>query len=192
LSHHSYDELLRTAVVVYLALLPIMQWLVFRGLYTRGTIESVRLSRNVRDHVLATLLRAGLVSLIVAVPVFGVWAATVWSRLRWDILVGGEIILVFVILALGFTSALVRFSLNLMNRVRPEAAPRSLHSLRLAVLLTGGAYGAALWIYTPGTPGEMLLAVFVLGAALFALGLNRTAEMDPDLLARLAEAMKRR
>jgi hypothetical protein len=151
----------------------------------------VRLSRNVRDHVLAVLLRAGLLSLVLAVPVFGLWAVTVWSRLEWDVLVGGEIILAFVILSLGFTSASVRFGLNLMARVRPKAAPRALFALRLAVLLTAGAYGAALWIYTPGSPGEMLLGVFVLGAALFALGLNRLAETDPDLLARLAEALRR-
>ncbi len=192
MTHQPYEEILRTAVAVYLALLPVMQWLVFRGLYVRGAVESARVSRNVRDHVLAALLRAGLLSLVLAVPVFGLWVVTVWSRLRWDVLVGGEIMLAFVILSLGFTSASVRFSLGLMTRVPPKAAPRALFVLRLAMLLTAGAYGAALWIYTPGTPGEMLLGVFILGAGLFALGLNRIAEMDPDVLARLVEAMRRR
>lgn len=109
-----------------------------------------------------------------------------------DVLVGAEILLAFVVLAVGLTAASSRFALDLMERVSAATAARSLLGLRLLTLGAGLTYGVVLWFVLPGGAGETLLSVFTLGAALAALGLNRTAEMSPELMRRFAQATRRR
>ncbi len=135
---------------------------------------------------------AALVTLALQIPTTIAWALAAWSRVHWDVLVGAEILLAFVVLAVGLTAATLRFALDLMERVGAGAAARALLGLRLFVLGAGLTYGAIIWIVLPGGAGETLLSVFALGAALAAMGLNRTAEMSPELMRRLARATRRR
>jgi FtsH-binding integral membrane protein len=188
----SFRELLRLAVILFLLMLPAAQWAAFREMARRGTHDQLRESRNVRDHTLAALGRAAQVGLALQVPAMIAWAVAAWSRLHWDVLVGAEILLAFVVLAVGLTAAALRFALDLMARVGAARASRALLGLRLFTLGAGLTYGAVLWFVLPGGAGETLLSVFTLGAALAALGLNRTAEMSPELMRRLAQATRRR
>lgn len=187
-----FRDLLRLAVVLFLLMLPAMQWVAFRELARRGAHDELRDSRNVRDHLLAALGRAVQVGLALQVPAMIAWGVTTWSRLHWNVLVGAEILLAFVVLAVGLAAASLRFALDMMGRVGAETAARALLGVRLFVLGAGLTYGAVLWFFLPGGAGETLLSVFTLGAALAALGLNRTAEMSPESMRRLAQAMRRR
>ncbi len=108
--------------------------------------------------------------------------------MRWEVLIGAEILLSFVVLALGLTAVALRFALDLAGRTAAGSLARAVAGLRLLVLGIGLSYGAALWFAVPGGAGETLLSVFLLGAGLVALGLNRTAEMDPELLRKLVRA----
>ncbi len=186
-----FRDLLRLAVVLFLLMLPAMQWVAFQELARRGAHDELRDSRNVRDHLLAALGRAAQVGLALQVPAVIAWGVTAWARLHWGILVGAEILLAFVVLAVGLAAASLRFALDMMGRVGAEKAARALLGVRLFVLGAGLTYGAILWFFLPGGAGETLLSVFTLGAALAALGLNRTAEMSPESMHRLARAMRR-
>ena len=168
-----------------------MQWAAFRELARRGAHDELRDSRNVRDHLLAALGRAAQVGLALQVPAVIAWGVTAWARLHWGILVGAEILLAFVVLAVGLAATSLRFALDMMGRVGVGTAARALLGVRLFVLGAGLTYGAILWFFQPGGAGETLLSVFTLGAALAALGLNRTAEMSPESMRRLARAMRR-
>lgn len=187
-----FRDLLRLAVVLFLLMLPAAQWVAFREMARRGAHDQLRESRNVRDHLLAAMGRAAQVALALQIPALIVWAVRSWSRLHWDILVGVEILLAFVVLAVGMAAAALRFALDLMERAGAGRAARALLGLRLFALGAGLTYGAVLWFVVPGSAGETLLSIFTLGAALAALGLNRTAEMSPELMRRLAQATRRR
>ena len=186
-----FRDLLRLGVVLFLLMLPAAQWVAFREMARRGAHDQLRESSNVRDHLLAALGKAALVTLVLQIPTTIAWALATWSRVHWDVLVGAEILLALVVLAVGLTAATLRFALDLMERVSAGAAARALLGLRLFVLGAGLSYGAIIWIVLPGGAGETLLSVFALGAALAAMGLNRTAEMSPELMRRLARATRR-
>jgi hypothetical protein len=166
--------------------------MVFSELEKRGAKIGVRSERTVRDEILGALLRGALLGLLIALPIFAVWAVRSWSSLHLGVLLGGEVLLAFVVLALGLATLAARLGLSLMERVSPGEERRALFLLRLSVLGAGAAYGIALWLIVPGRPGETLFAVFALGVAMIVLGLNRTADLSPELLARLSEAMKKR
>ncbi len=184
-----HPHLLRAAVAAFVIALPAMQWLAFRSLARRGGDVRLLASRNVRDHVLGALGWSAAGGAGVFVPALAAWAFRARAGLGWDVLTGIELFAAFLVLDLGFTAAAVRFCLDLAGRMDPPRVRSAVPVLRLAVLASAAAYGAALWISSPGGPARLLLAVFVLGGALVAMGLNRTAEMSPDLLARLARAL---
>jgi hypothetical protein len=125
-------------------------------------------------------------------PLFLIWGAFTWRTHGAGLLVAGEFLLTFVLLGTGLTTLALRMALSLMDRVAEENASRGLFLLRVVVLLGGGGYGLALWILAPGGPGEMVIAVGILGAALIVLGLNRTASLSPALLVRLSETLRGR
>ena len=185
----TYPSLLRLAVLVYLILLPAGQWI------TLGDLER-RVSRTetgtVRDLVIRALVRGFLIGLAITLPVFLVWGGLRWSLLRWDVLVGGEILLGFCVLATGITALTIRLALGLLERLPPEEDTRVILILRLSVLVAGAAYGLAVWIVIPGGPAETLIAAFLLGAGLIGFGLNRIAELPPELLERLSDTVRRR
>jgi len=184
-----YPSLLRLAVFVYLILLPAEQWITF------GELER-RVSRgdrgNVRDHMVRALIRGFGIGLAIILPVFLVWGGLRWPSLRWEVLVGGEVLLGFCLLATGITALTVRLALGLLERLSPEDDTQVVFILRLSVLVAGAAYGVAVWIVVPGGPGETLIALFLLGAGLIGLGLNRTSVMPPELLERLADTVRKR
>lgn len=182
---------MRLAVAAFLVCLPLGQWIAFRELERRGRDETLLESCNMRDHVLAALARASFWGLVITLPVLGVWLLLTRGSLGTQTFLGMELFLGFLVLTVGLTVAAMRFGLDAMGRRDGENASRTLFTLRLAVLALGGGYGAALWVYLPGGVGETLLAVFLIGVALLGLGLNKTAEMNPELLARLARALRR-
>ena len=192
MSGGAYALALRMAAAAFLICLPLAQWAAFRELERRGRDEDLLGSSNMRDHVLAALAHAAFWGLIITLPVLAAWVVISWRSLATRTFLGMELFLAFLVLVLGLTAIAVRFGLDAMGRTSEAAAPRTIFSLRLAALAVGGGYGATLWVYVPGGAGETLLAVFVIGVALLALGLNHTAEMDPDLLARLALALRRK
>jgi hypothetical protein len=185
----TYPSLLRLGVLVYLILLPAEQWIAF------GELER-RVSRakegSIRDHVIRALVRGFLIGLAIILPVFLVWSGLRWSSLRWDVLVGGEILLGFCVLTIGFTALAIRLALGLLERLPPEEDTRAVFILRLSVLVAGAAYGVAVWFVVPAGPGETLIALLLLGAVLIGLGLNRLAEMPPELLERLSDTVRKR
>ena len=188
MSAETHRTLLRLALLLFLLILPAMQWVAFRELARRGAHDALRASRNTRDHVLGALGRAAQAGLILEIPPLLAWSVAAWPRLRWEVLIGAEILLSFVVLALGLTAVALRFALDLAGRTAAGSLARAVAGLRLLVLGIGLSYGAALWFAVPGGAGETLLSVFLLGAGLVALGLNRTAEMDPELLRKLVRA----
>ena len=192
MSEDVFPKFLRLGVIVYWAALPAVQWVVFSELEQRGAKIGVRSERTVRDEILHALLRGALLGLLITLPIFAVWAVRSWPSLHLGVLLGGEILLVFVVLAIGLAALAARLGLSLMEKVSPGEERRALFLSRLSVLGAGAAYGIALWLIVPGGPGEMLFAVFALGVAMIVLGLNRTTDMSPELLARLSEAMKKR
>lgn len=185
----TYSSLLRLAVLVYLILLPAEQWITFGELERRGFRAS---KGNVRDHIVPALLRGFLVGLAITLPVFLVWGGFQWSSLRWEVLLGGEILLGFCVLTTGITAMTVRLALGLLERVAREEDTRVVFILRLSILVAGAAYGLVLWLAVPGGPGETLIVVFLLGAGMTGLGLNRTTGLPPELLERLADATRKR
>lgn len=182
---------LRMAVGTFLVCLPLAQWIAFRELERRGRDEELLFANNMRDHVLAALARASLWGLVATLPVLASWIVVSWRSLGSRTFLGMELFLAFLVLALGLTTIAARFALDLMRRPGRGGIVRLVFILRLAVLAVGAGYGAAMWVYTPGNLGETLLAVFLIGVALVVLGLNRTADMEPELLARLARALRR-
>ncbi len=185
----TYSSLLRLAVLVYLILVPAEQWITFGELERRGSRGS---KGNIRDHIVPALLRGFLVGLAITLPVFLVWGGFRWSSLRWEVLVGGEIFLGFCVLATGITVMTVRLAFSLLERVAREEDTRVIFILRLSVLVAAAAYGLALWIAVPGGPGETLIVLFLLGAGMIGLGLNRTTGISPELLERLADTLRKR
>jgi hypothetical protein len=185
----SYPSLFRMAVLAYLILLPAGQWITF------GELER-RMSRadegHVRDHIVRALVRGFLIELAIILPVFLVWGGLRWSSLRWDVLLGGDILLGFCVLTVGITALTIRLALNLLEKLPPEEDTRGVFILRLSVLVAGAGYGVAVWIVVPGGPGETMVSLFLLGAVLTVLGLNRTADLPMELLERLSETVRRR
>jgi hypothetical protein len=98
----------------------------------------------------------------------------------------------FCLLATGITALTIRLALGLLERLSPEDDTQVVFILRLSVLVAGAAYGVAVWIVVPGGPGETLIALFLLGAGLTGLGLNRTSAMPSELLQRLADTVRKR
>jgi hypothetical protein len=187
-----FRDFLRLAVALFLLLIPAAQWAAFREMTRRGAHDQLRESKNVRDHMLSALGKAARVTLALQVPAAIVWGVALWPRLRWDVLVGAEILLAFVVLAVGLAAAALRFALDLMDRPGAGTVARAVLGPRLLALGAGLTYGAVLWVVLPGGAGETLLSVFTLGAALVALGLNRIAEMSPETMRRLAQTTRRR
>lgn len=192
LSAEEYAFLLRMAVASFFFSLVLGQWLGFRELRRRGSDETVLASCHVRDHVLAGLARGSLGGLAVTVPLMVVWGIIAFNRREGGIFLGMELFLAFLLVAVGLAAVMMRLALDLAVRVREEAASRLLLWLRLGALAAAAVYGAALWVLVPAGLGEMLLSVFLVGAALVAVGLNRTAQMTPQALERLALFLTRR
>jgi hypothetical protein len=107
-------------------------------------------------------------------------------------LMEGEILLAGAVLGTGIQALGIRMALGLMDRVSPPRQPLALLVLRGVVLLAGALYGLSFWNRTPGTPGETLGVMLLLGGALVALGLNRTAEMRFELLEQVARSIRPR
>jgi hypothetical protein len=117
--------------------------------------------------------RATIAGLTPAIVTFALWAPRTWPRARWDVLVGLEILLAFVLLAVGLAAVAVRYS-HPAVRIEAETGTRGRELLvRVGILAAGWAYAAAVAIRIPGGPGETLFAVTALGAITLALGLSR-------------------
>ena len=101
-----------------------------------------------------SVLRAIPHVLVPAVVAFGVWVVRAWSSARWDVLIGLEILLAFLLLELGLAALAKRFQ------------------RRAVFLALGWGYAAAVAIFAPGGPGETLLAVTLLGTATLFLGIR--------------------
>jgi hypothetical protein len=188
----AFGSFLGVAVAAFVLGLVLTERRTFAEIARRGAPKSGEPPGNVRDVLVESLGRGGLAGLVVSVLVAIVWGATAWSRYRWDVLVAAEILLAFAVLEVGITAFAVRLALGLTERGHPGSVRRALPVLRVGVLVTGALYGAAVWRWVSGGPGETLFAVFTLGAALAVLGLNRTAHMPTERLALLAVALRGR
>jgi len=189
-----YAGFIRITVILIWAALPVAQWIVFHDLERRGSDAVAVFGRSVRDHLLATLLRAGGFVLGLDLSAFLVWALVFRARLGWGVLVGGEILLAAALCVTGLTAVAIRLSLALLERTDDEdaSAARGVFLIRISVLAAGAAYGAALWILRPGGPRELFISLLVLGLGLSALGLNRTGGLPAGVLVRLADVLRKR
>jgi hypothetical protein len=184
-----FSTFLRLAVLLFWVRLPLVQWLVFAELGRRGRDPALLRGKSVRDHVLGSLLRAGRVGVVVVLAAFATWALVPLSPGGFDLLLDGEILFAFLVLELGLAALAVRLGLRVAQS--PTGARRALLGLRAGTLALGWIYGAALWILVPGGRGETLFSVFVLGAALIILGLNRASVVSAEAMSRLGHWMGR-
>ncbi len=181
----SFDVLLKTAVVTFWATAVLVQLLVFRGLVRRGRDETLLGSAPVRDHLIAELVHGGAVAAGLGCAVTFGWALVAWRNLGWSILLGVELILAFVLISVGAASLAARLSLDLVARSDGDPTP-GVRLVRLVILATCGFYGSAVLSSSQGGFGTSLFAAFALGVATLLMGLNRTRDLEPDTLSRLA------
>jgi len=189
----TYAGILHIAAILIWASLPAAQWVAFRELERRGGDAVAVFGKSVRDHVLAALLRAGGLTLVQVPLAFLIWSLLLRTGTGWNALDGAEILFAAGLFVTGVTAVSVRFCLGLLEKVEDEAAARRwVFLIRISVLAAGAAYGLALWLRRPGGVLELFVSLVVLGVALLALGLNRTAGMSPGVLVRLADALRKR
>ena len=192
MSDEEYALLLRAAAATFFLAFVLVQWLGFRELKRRGADADLAAGCAVRDHVLAALGRASLGGLAVTVPLMAAWGVLAFSRRQDRVFVGMELFLAFLVVAMGLTAVTMRLALGLAERYEGPPARRMLLWSRWGMLASGAAYGAAVGLFLPPNLGETLLAVFLIGAGLVALGLNGTARMTPETLVRLAGHLTKR
>jgi hypothetical protein len=164
----------------------LVQFVVFRLLAGAGADPARRESRHLRDHVVNALARAGLYGL----PVAGVGTALWGVRVGWsggNLLWGVEFLLSTLVLSVGLAALSVRFSLHTLER---GGGLHQVVLVRAGFLLAGGVYAIALWSRGKASPGEHLLAFFVLGIAFLAMGLNRLGAFPVETLATLGRGRR--
>jgi hypothetical protein len=183
----AFQDFLPVAAVIYVLGLVLVEQKTFAEVARRGAVGA---RRNVRDMIMESLGRGALRGAALALLAAAIWGAFSWSRLGWEVMTGAEIFLAFTVLQIGIASLSVRMALRLVGTMEPGAARRPILLLRLAMLATGVLYAFAVWRLAPGGAGETLFAVFLLGAALFVVGLNRTGELPSERMVRLAEALR--
>ena len=140
-----------------------------------------------RRSILSAVLRASIPGLLVALVAFGIWVPRVWAETGWEVLVALEILIGLVLIEVGLAAVAIRASLEILTHVREGRARLPLFLIRLGMLSVGWIYAWAFATRMPRGPGETLIAVTLLGAALLALGLNRASEVPMKNVDRLID-----
>jgi hypothetical protein len=137
-----------------------------------------------RRFLLFTLLRAAPLGILSALLAFAIWVPGVWPAIQWEALVSLEILLGLVLVELGLAAVAMRASLSVLIRLPVGRERWPLLMIRLGVLSVGWIYAWALATRMARGPGETLMAVALLGAALLAVGLNRVGDISSDTVDR--------
>jgi hypothetical protein len=172
------------AAGAFVVLFPLILWTAFRLLRGRLAASS---EGTARGALVWTLARLVLVAAAVfALPALA-WAWRERESPPGRLLAGIELFLVFGVLAAGLSMASIRLGL----RLSPRAGPGAWMASRALPWLAGSGYAAATAWYSPGGAGATLFAVFLLGVALAAVGLNRAEALDADELRRVTGPSRR-
>jgi hypothetical protein len=140
-----------------------------------------------RRSILSAILRGGAAGTISALIAFGLWVPQVWSQVHWEALVALEILFGLVLIEMGLASVAIRASLMSVTHLPEKQARLALVMIRAGMLTIGWIYAWAFATRMPRGPGETLLAVTLLGAALLALGLNRAGDVPVQSFDRLID-----
>ena len=140
-----------------------------------------------RRSILSAVLRGAVPGTIAALIAFGLWVPHVWSQVHWEILVALEILLGLVLIETGLAAVAIRASLMSVTHLPQKQARMALVMIRAGMLTIGWIYAWAFATRMPRGPGETLIAVSLLGAALLALGLNRANEVPVKSFDRLID-----
>jgi hypothetical protein len=146
-----------------------------------------RVPNPLRRSILSAVLRGAVPGTIVALFAFALWVPSVWSQVHWEILVALEILLGLVLIETGLAAVAIRASLMSVTHLPQKQARMALVMIRAGMLTIGWIYAWALATRMPRGPGETLLAVSLLGAALLALGLNRAGDVPVKSFDRLID-----
>jgi hypothetical protein len=140
-----------------------------------------------RRSILSAILRGGVAGMVSALIVFGLWVPQVWSQMHWEVLVALEILFGLVLIEMGLAGVAIRASLMSVTHLPEKQARLALVMIRAGMLTIGWIYAWAFATHMPHGPGETLLAVSLLGAALLALGLNRAGDVPVKSFDRLID-----
>jgi len=140
-----------------------------------------------RRSILSAVLRGAIPGTLTALLAFGLWVPNVWSQVHWEVLIALEIMLGLVAIEVGLASVAIRASLMSVTHLPQKQARLGLFMIRAGMLTIGWIYAWAFATRMPRGPGETLLAVSLLGAALIALGLNRAGDVPVQSFDRLID-----
>lgn len=140
-----------------------------------------------RRSILSAVLRGAIPGTLTALLAFGLWVPQVWSQVHWEVLVALEILLGLVLIEIGLAAVTIRASLHSVTHLPQKQARMALVMIRVGMLAIGWIYAWAFATHMPRGPGETLLAVSLLGAALIALGLNRAGDVPVKSFDRLID-----
>jgi hypothetical protein len=140
-----------------------------------------------RRSILYAVLRGGVPGIISALIAFAFWLPNAWPQVHWEALIGLEILLGLVVIEIGLAAVAIRASLMVVTHLNEGQTRLTLILLRAGMLTIGWIYAWAFATRMPRGPGETLLAVSLLGAALIALGLNRADDVPVKSIDRLID-----
>ena len=140
-----------------------------------------------RRSILSAVLRGAILGTLAALIAFALWIPTAWPQIHWEILVALEILLGLVLIEVGLAAVAIRASLTIVTHLPQKQARLPRVVIRAGMLTIGWIYAWAFATRMPRGPGETLLAVALLGAALLALGLNRANEVPVTSFDRLID-----
>jgi hypothetical protein len=145
---------------------------------------AVRRLPPVRAVALRGLRRVGVVIATLLALALMAWTPAMLEVGLWRVLLAVEIAGVFLLLAAGITTVVMRLALDLAGKLSPQSFSTARLAVRLAGLVAAGAYAWAFWQYGRRDEREILISTLLLALAMIGLGLNRLGAMDGERLRR--------